>query len=321
MKSDRLVRWIKVIGVLLFLYILSTLNLSLILDQLFSFRLEWLAVYCMSFIGMVLLKALRWRSALNAQGIRLPLGKTLTVTANALFLAAVTPARIGEFSKVAYLQQERLTLSESLASVFLDRAYDVVFLFLFAGIGFLYMGELFASSVQHIVVIVLSTAIIALFLYLVRRGFWRLIQGTMRVLLPHALLEKTLQHSERLLAELKRIAIPSAFAMASFSLVIYGLYFTQIYCVARGFGVSISFVFLGLCLSLSALISLLPVSIGGLGTREAVFVVLLSKVSIPSELAVLISFMDGVVLSLLLNGLGVVLLWIFFRGGRASNAS
>jgi uncharacterized membrane protein YbhN (UPF0104 family) len=86
--------------------------------------------------------------------------------------------------------------------------------------------------------------------------------------------------------------------MLGYSMIAHVFFFGQLFVLALGFGVELPIVYLSLCAALSSLVALLPISIGGLGTREATFIALLGKISVSAESAVLISFSDGVVLGL-----------------------
>lgn len=306
MKKVPWIRWFQWAGVLLFLYILTRLDFGRIGHQLVSFRLEWLIVYCVSFFGMIYFRALRWQIALGAQQIHFPLRKTLAITAVASFLSIVTPGRLGDFSRVAYLQSDNQTISKSLVSVVLDRLYDVILLIFLGVIGLVYFTKLSITDLSG------GLLILAVFLALllapssIRMKLSTVGQRLVKALLPHGIHIRILTEWNTFREELKRVVLPTAPLMALSSLFVYACYFTQIYAVASGFGLSVSYVYLALCLSISALVAMLPISIGGLGTREAVFIGLLSRISVSAETAALVSFFDGTVFALLFNGVLVL---------------
>ena len=78
-----------------------------------------------------------------------------------------------------------------------------------------------------------------------------------------------------------RIIVP---ALATAALT--AIAFLQCYLITVSLSISISFVYLAFCVSVASLVSLIPISISGLGTREATMIVLFSRVGLSSESAV-----------------------------------
>jgi hypothetical protein len=255
------------------------------------------------------LKGLRWRAALSAQGLVFPVWTVLGLNATASFLGSVTPGRLGELSKAAFLYRRSGSVAGSLVSVALDRLYDIVMLLLFgiAATGY-FANVIFSEATGLILVLVLLAGVLVAF-YLWRRRLWNVLRSMLRRALPVEQYESATAAWDVFTRDMKRVFRLSRKAMSFLSIASYVFYFIQIYTVAEGFGVKVSFIYLSLCLALSALISLLPISIGGLGTREATFILLLNRISIPAETATLIAFIDGTVLSLFLSGAFALALW------------
>jgi uncharacterized protein (TIRG00374 family) len=77
---------------------------------------------------------------------------------------------------------------------------------------------------------------------------------------------------------------------AALSFVMLIAYFAVFFCAARAFGLDISFLHLATIMPMADMISALPISIGGMGVREGVFVALLGELAqAPAALAVPIS--------------------------------
>ena len=74
---------------------------------------------------------------------------------------------------------------------------------------------------------------------------------------------------------------------------IYLFYFLQYYCLALSLGIEVSFLYLSAVTVIGALVSLIPISISGLGVREGVFIYYLVNIGIDKEAAFLISFLDN----------------------------
>jgi hypothetical protein len=308
-RVHHIAAWFRVVGIALFIIILLSIDLKAALVQLWSFRLGWLALYCVCFFTSAVLKALRWRAALSAQGFVFPVWTVLGLNATASFLGSVTPGRLGELSKAAFLYRRSGSVPGSLVSVVLDRIYDIVMLLLFGIAAAVYFANVIFSEATGLILVLVLLAGVLVALYLWRRKLWNILRSMLRRALPVEHYNSATAAWDVFTQEMKRVFRLSRKAMSLFSVASYAFYFIQIYAVAEGFGVSVSFIYISLCLALSALISLLPISIGGLGTREATFILLLKRISIPPETATLIAFIDGTVLSLFLSGVFALALW------------
>ncbi len=80
----------------------------------------------------------------------------------------------------------------------------------------------------------------------------------------------------------------------------WGIYFLQAYLLASALSIHVDFHFLVICLSISGLITLLPVTISGIGTRDTVFILMFDKMGESSESALAFSFL--LLLTYFING-------------------
>jgi uncharacterized protein (TIRG00374 family) len=81
----------------------------------------------------------------------------------------------------------------------------------------------------------------------------------------------------------------------SSSILIIILSFTQLSLLALSLGSNVSGFYLSMAYTISSISALLPISIGGLGTREAIFMGILSKDGVDTSIALAISLLDGLV--------------------------
>lgn len=303
MRKKNYIKWLQLFGLILFVIILIRLDFQNIINQLAQFKWSWLGAYAAGLILMLLFKALRWRTTLSKQGINYSIKKVFAINTITSFWGLITPGKVGELAKVTFLQKDDYSFTRSLVSIFIDRLYDVIILILLGVFALTYFISIISSDFSIIIIFFGLILAVVIFFYFFKEGLWELIKKLVRFFIP---LEKynTLTKEWNIFKfDFGKVFPSTIFPMLFYSFLAYLCYYVQIYVVALGFGINISFFYLGLCSSLAALISLVPISIGGLGTREAVFLYLLSKVSISSETAVLIPFIEGSVFAIICMGL------------------
>jgi len=300
--KKKYIKWFQVFGIILFIIILTRLDFGRIANQLIHFKWAWLSVYVLSMILMLLFKVLRWRTALSKQGINYSIGKVFAISAITSFWGIVTPGRLGELGKVMFLQKDNYSFAKSSVSVIIDRLYDITILLLLGIFSLIYFISLLNPNIRIFITIFILIIGCLILIYFLKKDLRDLLKKAVKFFLSEEKYNKLAKEWNIFKSDFGIVFPSTIIPMLFYSILAYLCYYVQIYVVAVGFGVNISFIYLGLCSSLAALISLIPISIGGLGTREAVFLFLLSKVSVSSETAVLISFIDGSVFALIFTG-------------------
>jgi uncharacterized protein (TIRG00374 family) len=247
-----------------------------------------------------LLKSLRWKLLNKSFGIETSWRDTLIFYLSAGFLSVITPGRLGEFAKIYFLQKKyHLDLFAATSSVILDRIWDVLVLSLAAGISVvvfvaepsgnlllvLMIGILFLISV---ILVLLPSLLFIPLLYLLRR-FVSLHEKTANV---YELWKKS-RYSN---FSTSLLISATSLLMLAFIPVLFSLGTSDQIPFFSGIG----------AVSVSNILSFLPVTIAGIGTRELVFVEVWQLNGHAKEIALSVStayFLITYVGTLLIGGL------------------
>lgn len=274
--------WLKLIGIAIFLWILSRLDLR----ELFGRSLEANPLLLgASFILVFVLyavKALRWHLLVRIAGANPTVGSSWRVYNLGIFLGNITPGKLGEFGRIAYLKKDGIHPGTGTALVLLDRLFDVAFIALL-GVGSVYV--LFGIAWTLITAAALLFGVVLFF------ALWK---GTKKIRADRAWLNflNLLKH-------------PKTFVTVTFlTLVGWFLYFAWALLIARSIGISIALAPLLSAITITGILSLLPIAPAGLGTRDAALLALLSPFGIAPAQAVTLSLLMfvSILLSSLLGG-------------------
>ena len=255
-----------------------------------------LAVLCMVYA----LKSLRWHLLNVTFGIRTTWRMALVFYLSAGFMSVITPGRLGDFAKIYFLKRKYdVDIPSATSSVFLDRIWDVLVLSSAAGISVLMLladpglnvltliliGLLFLAS---LLVILMPSFFFIPILFLLRRfpGMHDKIQDVFQLWKENRFKNFASALSMTALAFLLLAGIPVLFSLGTPYPILY----------SSGIG----------AISVSNILSFLPVTVAGFGTRELVFVEVWKLSDYPKELALSIStayFMVSYLGSLVLGGL------------------
>lgn len=292
---------------------LGLIALGVILWQLDYARLGQLlasadiSLLVVSFVlspALLAAKALRWRALLRARGISLSPMRAFLIYTAGLLMGLVTPGRLGEFSRSVYLRQSGATgLPEAISSQVIDRLYDLQFLLLVAWAGMIVVARRVAPGVQWVGAVGLALNVAfwaALFAFPAARGR---LSRRMGQALQRRLPEKWHLPGQTFFASLSGLLQPRTMLLPGLLTVCsYGVFLLQVWLVAIAIGLEAPAPVTLLAVMVANLLSLVPVTVAGFGTREGTLLVLLSPYGATDEQIVLYS-------------LGVF--FIFYIGGAA----
>ena len=281
----------RLIGVAILALILSRLNLKATLAALAGAQWGYLLLALAASPLLFGLKAQRWQKLLEMQGIAYRFRDAFLAFMAGVFLGLVTPGRMGEMGKALYLKEDvNVPLSEGLASVLVDRLFDLYSILLLGSAGLVW----FRLLPPWALVVVLAGTLGALLLPLALLSE-RLAASGMRLVstLPivrgrrSRLAEATarFQHGLRPLLT-PRLVVPLLLTLAA-----YALYFGQAQLLAVSLDLDVDLPYLAVCLSIAGVITLLPISFAGLGTRDAILIALFLPLGVAPEEAVAFSML------------------------------
>ncbi len=207
--------------------------------------------------------ALRWQLILRSTGYRVAFRRSLVIVVGLFPASALSPARAGDLLRVHSLRGE-LRPAVVAGSVLAERALNILVLGVLAFGGGLWFGEQLIVGVSAAVI-----AMVAGSLLLVRLEYRLPVGDRLKGVI------RDLMTSMRLLGESRvRLGLVLLLTGVHWSIAIVQ---TRILFDAVGASVGIGFVAAALPIALFA--GLVPVTVGGMGTRDSAFVVLFAPVT------------------------------------------
>jgi uncharacterized protein (TIRG00374 family) len=235
------------------------------------------------------LKAWRWRELLKLQHIDYSLRDTFLAFMAGLFLGLVTPGRVGEMSKALYLKQDRdLPVSAGLANVLMDRLFDLYTILVLGTLGLVLFQLLPGWVLALLAIATMGALAMPLALLSDRLAEWGLMIARQ---LPVARRydARLTQATGRFQEGLRPLLTPGLVVPLLLTVAAYIVFFGQAWLLAQSLILDIGILYLAMCLSIAGVITLLPISFSGLGTRDAILIVLFAQRGLAAEQAVALS--------------------------------
>jgi uncharacterized protein (TIRG00374 family) len=187
------------------------------------------------------------------------------------------------------LRKKGYSVARSSVGVFVDRMQDMAFLVLFGCIGMLYFSGMLLGSTMvaaYLLLLLLAIAAVILLSKKIREG---LLHWAVKYMLPRKFQGFFSRHLDRFLKDIAAIGCRPFTYTLLISLCLWIMTFATFYIAASILGISISFIFTAMVSSLATLVGIIPVSFSGLGTRDAVIILIFQQIGLSPEQAVAFS--------------------------------
>ena len=233
-------------------------------DALAGARPGWVAAAFVMATGGVLLGALRWQIVLEAMHSRLGFRRSLVAVLATWPLAVVTPSRANDLLR-AFVVRKTVPLAAGTGSVLAEKAVDMAWLLAMAAVGAA-VESLWMWSAAIAGVLAVELAGVAI-LVTHRRTFagWRVFRAHARKI------EDFFVAFDALFASPPRLAAACAVSLAIRALTL-GITFVLL----RAVDADVDLFDTCALWPVATLIGLVPVTLAGMGTRDATFIYLLS---------------------------------------------
>ncbi|MGD2205744.1 MAG: lysylphosphatidylglycerol synthase transmembrane domain-containing protein [Anaerolineae bacterium] len=276
-------------GLGLLALILVKLDLKATAAALANVRWSYLLAAVAANLLLFGLKSWRWRELLRMQGSVYPWRDAFLAFVAGLFLGLVTPGRVGEMGKAFYLEQDQgMPLSEGLASVLMDRLFDLYTILVLGAIGLAWF-RLIPTWAMVLVAIGTGAALLLPFALLSEQLAAAGLGLVRRLPIVRRYDTRLTEATERFQRALQPLLTPGLIAPLGLTLAAYALFFGQGQLLTLALALPMDIVYLAVCLSVAGVITVLPISISGLGTRDAILIGLFAPLGIRAERAVAFS--------------------------------
>jgi uncharacterized protein (TIRG00374 family) len=281
---------IKLLGPLLFVFFLiRVVDLNKTLNLLKSIDLPSVLLSILFFPLLMYLRTLRWWMISRQLKLEIPFYRLFQINYIAWFLGNLPVGGMSAVSKFLYLKDEGITASRAFISLTLDKIFDIGGLVILGFYALYYLPtSLVAAKIPWI--FILATGLFLIIGLASGKKIWR---GSKR-LLGRYLNKKMRQVGSNLENDLilfwSASGLPFFVKIIALSVAIGILRSLVMYILAHAIGLSVSFGFMIACTGLIGLANIIPISISGLGLREAVLLLTLPLIGYSREAALALGF-------------------------------
>ena len=299
---------LPLIGIVIFIHILQSTGLGNILDDIAKIPVFFLTGVILISFPRVALSTYKWWHVAKLQRIKLPYTYMLKVNFIGTFGGVVTPLGLGDFIRVPLIQKKSgERFAKCLANWLIDQAIELFSLFLLATIGTLSLALFFSEyrSLFIPVVTVFSILLMVALLFVGNQRGKKLFGLLSKLILPEKYRNWLDEHLDAFYDEMPKIR--KLLYPFSVEVLMYSLMFLQIYLIAFSLNIKVPVLWFIILYAIASLIGQIPVTVGGLGTREGALIGLFSLFGVQPHQIVAVSLMGYIVTMLVPAATGAVL--------------
>ena len=277
----------RILGILLFVFVLRTVGVGRVWAALREADPWPLIPSFLATIPFLAVKAWRWSGLAMGLGVpKIGIGQALRLYAIGIWWGQATPGQAGDFVKAWYLRRQGAALAPALTSCILDRLFDFVALFALGALALF----AYAGGGQSVILVVILFAVVCFMLAAAVTERWRTpLLAFLGRLTPRPIRERLARvELLRALTELQldaRQLLPALGWTAASWIVSLG----RVWLCFIAVGVHLPLADFMIVVLLQTLAGL--ISVGGVGTRDAVLVAFLARYGYDGGQAVAISFL------------------------------
>jgi len=290
------------IGVLLIILLFIFVSPSTVIQTLQSINPIFLICAVIVYAFTFLLLTQRWRIIVAQMGGDIPLGEAYQAFAGGVLYSDFTPGRIGDIAR-AVLVKERIGIHNGTVSVFIDRYIDIIVLSCLGIAALVLFSSRFASILPLLALIVLLVVLAGVTAFAFKSTWFFSVMKN----IPYFNIPEFTSHLQNALLELKdgKKVIAEGIILTVFAWITHAL---RIILITMGMGYSIPLPDLVLILPLISALSIIPVTIAGLGLVEGGLMAVIAGYGVPLSVALSIAIVDR----------GLTMLFHFAVGGRVA---
>lgn len=290
MPNMSLKKYVGIIGIVLFIIILLNLNLSQLFQTMVSANPIFLGLSLIPMFFMLLFQAVKWKNILGTSNVKISFVDTTIMFLVGYYYGSITPGKIGDFIRSKYLSNHsNVSIGFSFSTVFLDRISDLIIIVYLGFIGVIFFIITYNIFVMPIFLLAFLFFGSIIFFYVLfnEKLLSKLVTTICYRVLPVKIKSQINPHLDDFIANLKLLTKNKKLLLQTVLLSALIWFITALggFFLLLSLHTTISYPFVLFVIVISSLISLIPISINGLGTRELTIITLFSIIHVSPEVA------------------------------------
>ncbi|MCP6719469.1 MAG: flippase-like domain-containing protein [Patescibacteria group bacterium] len=283
----------RLFGIILFIYILSRIDFFQLATVFKTINFSFYLIGALSLTPIFLFRTMRWKLLIDSVGVIIPSRSLFPLMAKGLFLGIATPGKLGEFWRAKYLTETvQISGGKSFYTTLMDRIIDLLVAGAIAifGIIFIYL-KFRAKTGWELYVLIFALFLLLAYILIKRLKTQKILRIFVKFLVPPSSRTRTTSFLEEFDQGLESLDRRTFLKLLGYGFLYYLNSVIAYYFILLALGITLPFWYLFLIIAIVWIVLILPITVLGLGTREAAFIYFFSILGISSPLALTFSLL------------------------------
>ncbi|MBT3404855.1 flippase-like domain-containing protein [archaeon] len=262
---------LPLIGIGIFLYILFRLDFRRILSELKNIRIEFLIVALIFLSLSVLSQTFKWFIIARTQKIKVRFPEALKANLIGEFYGFITPSKVGSLTRMAYIKKcEGYNHGKGASNYVLEKILDVCSLIFLAVIfSFVFQKVLPQTFVYYSVVLFFILFSLLIF-FRDKERTKKIFRGIYHKFIPKKIKQKVKNGFNSFYEDMPQKRFFLIFFIIN--LINWIILYLFSFFIGLSLSINVPFFYFLAILPIATLVGLIPITISGLGTREATLI-------------------------------------------------
>ena len=300
-------KYLPLIGIGIFVYLLFKLNISNIFKEVSNADVRFLLIALFFVFISFFTSTLKWFIIARKQKINVPFYEAFKINVISGFYGFVTPSRLGSIIRVEYLKRfNKNRLGKGISNYIIEKILDVSSLFLLVLISSFVLRDMLSITYFHYALAGLLIVLFFVFVFRDEERSRNILRFFYFKFLPKKIKETAKDGFYSFyedMPERKYFVLFSIFNIINW-LILYSIFFF----IALSVGIKIPFIYFLLFMPITTFVGQIPITINGLGTREAVMISLFGFLGINATKIFSMSLINLVINGILPASIGMLLI-------------
>jgi uncharacterized protein (TIRG00374 family) len=311
-------RLLPLAGFFILVVIVYAVGIKNILNAFRGLRCELLLILPLLVTSLLIAQTSKWQLILLHQEMYVPFVTLFRINLMGIFYGTITPGRAGVLLKVRYLADYcKRPVSEVSSSVVIDKLIELVVLGGFATVGSVLVAKSFGTMVFLFTTSVTLILVIVLVAFCHKAKAIHITKVLLFAFVPREYQGSLREHIDRFYGNIPgkaSLLIPLLLSVCCWLLI-----WTQVFVIARALSMNLSYGLFIVIISVGSLISLIPITINGIGTRESALIIMFSAYGVAPQKTLAMSLLSLLLCACVPAVLGALQI-MFFTGAQSSRA-
>lgn len=304
-------KYFSLIGILLFIFVLSKIDIGNTIKILLSANPFYIA-FSVVILGIaVYIRSLKWRVIVNIFNKNYTTKEAFKTYLIGIAFGSVTPGKAGDLIKVLDLKKVvGMDIKQGISITIFDKLVDVVTLSSIAFISIILIAYKFSTNLDiRLIMILLGLTIFGLIFSLTRHSR-HLLRPLFRIFIPLKLKNRIKSMYDMFMDVIQITCKNKGFIYYIFLTILSWLFvFIMPYMFTRAIHLNVQILYFLMFIPVVYLVEALPISLLGVGSRDAALILLFALLNISKEAMVSISLMMLVIGNFPILALGFFFSW------------